>query len=89
MKKSTPEVINNDTICAIATPAGSGAISIIRISGPESFSVCNRIFKPKRKNVDFLNAESHTIHLGDIATNATIIDEVLVSIFQETQFIYG
>jgi len=66
-----------DTIAAICTALGVGAISIIRISGPESIEKINNIFD---KNI--LNAKSHTIHYGHIVNKQEIIDEVLISIMR-------
>ena len=66
-----------DTIVALATPQGVGAIGIIRLSGKTAIEIANRIFKGK----DLLKQDSHTIHLGKIADQETIIDEVLVSVF--------
>ena len=69
----------NDTICAIATAQGVGAISIIRISGDEAISISNKIFKGK--NLE--NVESHTINYGHIVNDkGEIIDEVLVSVMR-------
>ena len=64
-----------DTIAAISTALGIGAISIIRVSGPESIDIVNKIFDKNLKN-----AKSHTIHYGHIYDNNKIIDEVLVSV---------
>ena len=69
-----------DTIVALATPPGIGAISVIRISGRESFNVVSKIFSKKD---EILNARSHTIHYGYIVKNDVVIDDVLVSIFRE------
>ena len=66
----------NDTIAAISTALGVGAISIIRVSGDESINIVNKIFK----EVDLTKVESHTIHYGHIVSNNEIIDEVLVSV---------
>ncbi|MEO9870926.1 tRNA uridine-5-carboxymethylaminomethyl(34) synthesis GTPase MnmE [Ekhidna sp.] len=69
----------NDTITALATPPGQGAIGIIRVSGPETISIVNELFKGK----NLLEVASHTIHLGTIRNDQNeIIDEVLVSIFK-------
>ncbi len=67
-----------DTICAIATALGNGAISIIRVSGHDSISIVNTIFKGK----DLTKVESHTINYGHIIDNDKVIDEVLVSIMK-------
>lgn len=71
--------ISEDTIIALATPPGIGAISIIRISGPESISAIDKIFSGKMKIND---AKSHTIHYGKIIYNNEILDDVLVSVFR-------
>lgn len=67
----------NDTIAAIATSSGVGAISIIRVSGNDSINIVNKIF-----DKDLLNKESHTITYGHIINNEEIIDEVLVTIMK-------
>lgn len=66
-----------DTIAAISTSLGVGAISIIRISGNDSIKIINKIFS---KNL--INAKSHTIHYGNIIENNKVIDEVLISIMK-------
>ncbi|MCQ2976595.1 MAG: tRNA uridine-5-carboxymethylaminomethyl(34) synthesis GTPase MnmE, partial [archaeon] len=68
----------NDTICAISTALGVGAISIIRVSGKEAIEITNKIFKGKNLN----NVETHTIHYGYIIDNDEVIDEVLVSVMK-------
>lgn len=67
----------NDTIIALATPQGVGAIAVIRLSGKEAISLTNEAFFGK--NLE--KQESHTIHFGTIRDGDKIIDEVLVSIF--------
>ena len=68
----------NDTIAAISTTVGVGAISIIRVSGPDSIKIVNKIFKEK----DLEKVESHTIHYGHIVYKDEIQDEVLVTIMK-------
>ena len=68
----------NDTICAIATSVGNGAISIIRVSGDDAIEKVNSIFKGK----DLTKVESHTINYGHIVDNDKVIDEVLVSVMK-------
>ena len=68
---------NTDTIVAVATAAGVGAIAVIRLSGPEAISITNTVFKGK----DLSKQASHTIHFGTIRDEGKIIDEVLVSLF--------
>ena len=67
-----------DTIAAIATSMGVGAISIIRISGNDAIPIVNKIFKGK----DLIKVPTHTIHYGHIIDNNEILDEVLVSIMK-------
>lgn len=67
----------NDTIATISTALGVGAISIIRVSGPESIEIVNKIFTK-----DLSNIESHTINYGYIKDGENIIDEVLVSLMK-------
>lgn len=75
-------MIHNDSIVALATPSGAGAIAIIRISGKEAVAIGNQIFK-SIKGKSLLQQKSHTLHLGHIVDNQKTIDEVLVSVFKE------
>ena len=68
----------NDTICAISTALGVGAISIIRVSGEEAINKVANLFDGKNLN----EVKSHTIHYGHIINNGEIIDEVLVTILK-------
>jgi len=69
-----------DTIIAIATPQGIGALSIIRVSGPKAICSVDEVFVGKRK---LLEADSHTIHYGRIKeSSGKFIDDVLISIFK-------
>ena len=67
-----------ETIVALATPAGVGAIAVIRVSGSETFPIVNKLFKGK--NLE--KQPSHTIHFGTIREGELIVDEVLVSLFK-------
>lgn len=72
--------MKNDTITAISTPIGEGAISIVRLSGPEAVEIANQIYQGK----DLTEVDSHTIHYGKIMdpeTN-TIAEEVMVSVMK-------
>lgn len=73
------ELQKESTICAIATPPGHGALGIIRMSGPEAFSICNKIIR----NKDLTQQATHTIHFCKIYDGAEIIDEALLSIFKD------
>ena len=68
----------NDTICAIATSQGVGAIAIIRVSGEEAIEIVNKIFKGK----DLTTVDSHTINYGHIVEDDRVVDEVLVSVMK-------
>lgn len=74
---------HNDTIVALATPQGIGAIGVIRLSGPQAIAICESVFATKSlKKKHLENKASHTIHFGVIHENDVIIDEVLVSLFK-------
>ncbi|WP_299391816.1 tRNA uridine-5-carboxymethylaminomethyl(34) synthesis GTPase MnmE [uncultured Gelidibacter sp.] len=75
-------MILNDTIVALATPSGSGAIAVIRLSGKEAINIGSRFFKSVSGKT--LNLQkSHTVHLGHIIDGPRVIDEVLVTIFKD------
>ena len=74
-------MINSDTIIALATPPGIGAISIIRISGKNAISISDKLFFKKNKK-KLSTHKSHTVHLGKIKNNENEIDEVLLTIFK-------
>ncbi len=68
----------SDTIVALATPAGVGAIGVIRLSGPRAIEIANQVFHGK----DLEQVSSHTVHFGSIRTaEGRILDEVLATIF--------
>lgn len=70
-----------NTIIALATPSGTGAIAVIRVSGPEAIEVSDTVFKSVRGK-KLKNQKSHTIHLGHIIENEKVMDKVLVSLFK-------
>ena len=74
-------MIHNDTIVALATSSGAGAIAVIRLSGDDSIVTVARFFKSIH-NKDLNNQKTHTILLGHIIDNSRTIDEVLVSVFK-------
>ena len=82
-------MIQNDTIIALATPAGVGAIAVIRLSGEEAINIVNRFFKSVKSNKSLLKQNTHTIHLGHLINNGNIIDEVLVSVFKNPRSYTG
>jgi len=78
MMEAAPKALyNSDTIIALATPSGIGAIGVIRLSGPEAITLVNQVFGGK----DLSKQNTHTIHLGSIKDGSMVLDEVLVSIF--------
>ena len=74
--------ILNDTIIALATSSGVGAIAVLRLSGENAIEIVNKHFRSKYGKKDLIKVKSHTIHLGHITDNKRIIDEVLVSVFK-------
>ncbi len=74
-------MIQNDSIIALATPSGIGAISVIRISGEDAINIVSKKFNSV-SGKKLKNQKTHTIHLGHIIENNRIIDEVLVSVFK-------
>ncbi|MGB5820424.1 MAG: tRNA uridine-5-carboxymethylaminomethyl(34) synthesis GTPase MnmE [Saonia sp.] len=72
---------HQDTIVALATPSGTGAIAVIRVSGKDAIAVVSPLFKSIRGK-DLSGQKSHTIHLGHIVDRERTMDEVLVSIFK-------
>ncbi len=81
-------MILNDTIIALATPAGAGAIAVIRLSGPEAINICAPFFKSIH-NKDLRKQKTHTIHLGHIIEKTKTLDEVLVSVFRNPKSYTG
>lgn len=76
------KILTDDTIIALATPQGVGAIAIIRLTGSQAIQITQQLFQTKYKAKDLATVPSHTIHLGYIKENERIIDEVLVSVFK-------
>lgn len=76
------KMIQNDTIIALATPSGVGAISVIRLSGEASIAIVDTFFRSIKKGKTLNSQKSHTIHLGHIVHDNLILDEVLVSVFK-------
>ena len=79
---------NKDTIIALATASGAGAIAVLRVSGPKAISVSNTLFKSIHDK-NLLNQPTHTIHLGHIVDVDRVLDEVLVSIYKNPQSYTG
>ncbi|NNK75857.1 MAG: tRNA uridine-5-carboxymethylaminomethyl(34) synthesis GTPase MnmE, partial [Maribacter sp.] len=74
-------MLPSDTIVALATPSGAGAIAVIRVSGKEAITIANSVFKSVHGK-DLTKQKSHTILLGHIIAGNRTLDEVLISIFK-------
>ncbi len=74
-------MIYTDTIVALATPSGAGAIAVIRLSGPDAITIASKMFFSIHGK-KLSKQKTHTIHLGHIKDGEKIIDEVLLSIFK-------
>src|ERR1051325_5614945 len=75
----------DDTIVALATPPGIGAIGIVRLSGKRSFDIINELFPAKRLS----EQPSHTLHVGYLKDDDKILDEVVVSLFKSPRSYTG
>ena len=75
----------DDTIVALATPPGIGAIGVIRLSGGNAFAIVNRLFPSK----DLQSQPSHTLHIGFLKKDKRILDEVVVSLFKNPKSYTG
>jgi tRNA modification GTPase len=75
------QMINQDSIVALATPSGAGAIAVIRISGNDAIEIGNSVFQ-SIKGKDITRQKSHTLHLGHIVDDNKTLDEVLLSVFK-------
>ena len=85
-KKNT--IYTSDTIVALATASGIGAIAVIRLSGADAIEIADRIFKSYSKK-PLINAHSHTVHLGTLEAKNQVIDECLATIFKGTKSYTG
>ncbi|MEY2646213.1 MAG: tRNA uridine-5-carboxymethylaminomethyl(34) synthesis GTPase MnmE, partial [Bacteroidota bacterium] len=68
----------NDTIVALATAPGLGAIAVIRLSGEKAIEITSKVFSKK----SILTAPSHTVHFGKLMDGTNVIDEVVASIYR-------
>lgn len=81
-------MILQDTIVALATPSGAGAIAIIRVSGPKAIEIVASLFQ-SIKGKDLAKQKSHTLHLGHIVEGTKVYDQVLISLFKGTNSYTG
>ena len=81
-------MVKNDNILALASPSGVGAISLIRISGPQSISIVDNIFDGIEK-IKLADQEANRVQLGYIIDNKMTIDKVLVTVFRNPKSYTG
>jgi len=81
--------MNEETICAISTAPGMGAIAVIRVSGPEAFSISDRIFQAASADKSISTNPSHTVLYGNIHQGDRLIDEVVATIFRNPHSFTG
>jgi len=74
--------LNTDTICAIATPHGMGAIAVVRVSGQNALPIVGGIFQQNGQPFDLAKLVSHKAYHGHIVDNSAMLDEVLVTFFK-------
>ena len=74
--------LNTDTICAIATPHGVGAIAVVRVSGPKSISIVSQLFTQNGKPFDMGNMVANKAYYGHIVDHGELLDDVLVIFFK-------
>ena len=72
----------NDTICALSTPPGIGAIAVVRLSGSKAISISSLFFKSRKINFSVDQFETHTAHFGNFSTDDEVIDEVVLTVFR-------
>jgi Predicted GTPase len=75
-------ILNTDTICAVATPHGMGAIAVVRVSGPKAISIVSQLFTQNGKPFDMGNMVANKAYYGHIVDHGELLDEVLVTFFK-------
>ena len=75
-------MLDQSTICAIATSPGMGAIATIRLSGEQAIEIADLVFHSPAKNKKLANQKANTLHYGTISEGPEIIDEVVISLFR-------
>jgi tRNA modification GTPase len=80
--------MKKETIASITTPIGEGGIGVIQVSGPDSLEIVNAVFKGKRLR-DLRKAESKRLYYGDIYSNGSTIDEVIVNVLRQQDSFTG
>jgi tRNA modification GTPase len=75
-------MLDDKTICAVATPAGSGAIAMLRLSGKDTYQIAGKLIRFKSADKDITSLPPNTIHLADITNEEELIDDVMVSLYR-------
>ena len=81
-------MISQETIVALASPSGAGAIAVIRISGNDAIAIASQVFQSV-SGKDITKQKTHTLHLGHIVDEGKVFDQVLLSIFKGTNSYTG
>ncbi|HMO65497.1 MAG TPA: tRNA uridine-5-carboxymethylaminomethyl(34) synthesis GTPase MnmE, partial [Verrucomicrobiota bacterium] len=77
---------DHDTIAALATPPGEGALAVIRVSGRDALAVADRCFRPAgARGLRPAAAASHTVHFGHLLRDGQVVDEVMLAVFRAPQ----
>lgn len=79
----------SETICALSTPQGNGAIAVIRMSGPNALAISGRFIELPARDKDIREASGNTIHFGRLCWNGQLVDEVVVSVFRAPRSFTG
>lgn len=75
-------MLRNDIICALATPAGMGAIAVLRLSGAGSITLVDHLFQSVKSGKKLVNQPGYTAHYGSIMDGETLIDDVMITLFK-------
>lgn len=82
-------MLRNDIICALATPAGMGAIAVIRLSGYGCILLVDKVFQSTTKTKKLKDQPTHTAHFGSIVLNGQVVDEVVATVFRAPKSFTG
>lgn len=77
-----PHLSSSETICALSTPDGVGALSVVRLSGKEAFVITQQLFVPAGKNKSLAERKMPAVVFGNVMDGETILDEALVTLFK-------
>ena len=75
-------MIADSTICAISTPAGTGGIAVIRLSGSNAVSLVDNVFQSPVKGKKLAGQPANTLHFGSVTRDEMVLDEVVVGLFR-------